>query len=88
MMITPVSQCYGLPVLRREYIELTRPDIREHSILCIRALLQGNPENQAVVRELEAKEVVPSEVLDKHGYEPFIDEKGRVRLKRMEGDKA
>ena len=28
--------------------------------------------------------MVPSEVLDKHGYEPFIDEKGRVRLKRLD----
>jgi len=39
------------------------------------------------VEELNATEVVPSEVLDKHGYEPFIDEKGRVRLKRTDSEK-
>lgn len=59
-------------------------DIREHSILCIRALLQDNMENQMIVEELNARETVPSEVLDKSGYEPYIDEKGRVRLKRTE----
>lgn len=57
-------------------------DIREHAILCIRSLLQGNPANQKIVEELNARETVPSEVLDKHGYEPYIDEKGRVKLKR------
>lgn len=62
-------------------------DIREYAILCIRALLHGNKENQAIVEELNAKEVLPSEVLDKHGYEPFIDDKGRVKLKRMEEGK-
>jgi hypothetical protein len=39
------------------------------------------------VEELNATEAVPSEVLDKHGYEPFIDEKGRVRLKRTDSEK-
>lgn len=57
-------------------------DIREHAILCIRSLLQGNIENQKIVEELNAKDTVPSEVLDKHGYEPYIDEKGKVRLRR------
>lgn len=62
------------------WIEL---DIREHAILCIRSLLQGNPANQKIVEGLNARGTVPSEVLDKHGYEPVIDEKGRVRLQRV-----
>lgn len=66
----------------------TKTDIREHSILCIRALLHNNPENQKIVQELDAKQTVPTEVLDKNGYEPFIDEKGRVRLKRTDEGKA
>jgi palmitoyltransferase len=47
-------------------------------------LLQGNKENQKIVEELNATGVVPSEILDRHGYEPFIDEKGRVKLKRTD----
>jgi hypothetical protein len=59
-------------------------DIREHAILCIRALLEGNPENQKLVEELNARETVPSEVLDKFEYEPFLDENGKVRLRKVE----
>jgi palmitoyltransferase len=78
MTITPVRK------LLHSYSghSLTNIVIREHSILCLRALLQGNPENQKIVEELNTREVVPSEVLDKHGYEPFIDDKGRVKLKK------
>jgi palmitoyltransferase len=67
---------------------LTNTVIREHSILCLRSLLQGNPENQKIVEELNAKEVVPSEVLDKHGYEPFIDDNGRVKLRKTDEVRA
>jgi hypothetical protein len=45
-------------------------------------------ENQAIVKALDAKQTVPNEVLDKQGYEPYIDEKGRVRLKRTEKGQA
>ncbi|KAF2760283.1 hypothetical protein EJ05DRAFT_508837 [Pseudovirgaria hyperparasitica] len=64
------------------------PYIREHAIMCLRFLLENNPENQAIVKELEPKVVVPSEVLDDHGYESFMDMRGQVGLRRKFKPKA
>ena len=64
------------------------PYIREHAIMCLRFLMEGNKENQDVVRQLEARETVPSEVLDQGGYETFLDGRGRVGLRRKEPGKA
>ncbi|KAL7275318.1 hypothetical protein RUND412_001743 [Rhizina undulata] len=63
-------------------IDDDNPFIREHAILCIRNLLEGNRENQTIVRELDAVQAVPSEVLDKQGYEHFIDDNGKVQLRK------
>ncbi|KAI9847478.1 MAG: copper transport protein [Sclerophora amabilis] len=63
----------------------SNPYIREHAIMCLRFLLEGNEANMQVVRQLEPRQVVPSEVLDKRGYETFIDEKGKVGLRRKDG---
>ena len=65
--------------------DANNPYIREHAIMCLRFLLEGNRENQAIVEELEARRVVPDEVLDNRGYETFIDEGGKVGLRRKEG---
>ncbi|KAI9666002.1 MAG: copper transport protein [Bathelium mastoideum] len=62
------------------------PYIREHAIMCLRFLLDSNKENQDVVRALEARGIVPSEVLDKRGYETWMDERGRVGLRRKGGE--
>ncbi|KAI9835848.1 MAG: hypothetical protein M1819_001746 [Sarea resinae] len=62
--------------------DLHNPYIREHAIMCLRFLLEGNTENQQIVRELEPRMVVPSEVLDKRGYETFLDAGGKVGLRR------
>ena len=64
------------------------PYIREHAIMCLRFLLESNKENQDVVRALEARGVVPSEVLDKRGYETYMDDRGRVGLRRKGGDSS
>lgn len=70
-------------VLNQCKIDDDNPYIREHAILCVRALLHGNIENQKVVEELEkGGGEVPEEVLEKSGFEPFIDERGRVRLRK------
>ncbi|KAI9781731.1 MAG: copper transport protein [Geoglossum umbratile] len=61
------------------------PYIREHAIMCLRFLLEANADNQQIVRELKARQVVPSEVLDKRAYETFIDLSGRVGLRRKGG---
>lgn len=64
------------------------PYIREHAIMCLRFLLEGNRENQRVVEELEARKTVPDEVLDKRGYETFVGDGGKVCLRRREGGGA
>ena len=61
------------------------PYIREHAIMCLRFLLEGNRENQEIVRALEPRRAVPDEVLDKRGYETYIDDKGKVGLRAKEG---
>lgn len=58
------------------------PYIREHAIMCLRFLIEGNKENQDIIRTLEARRVVPSEVLDQRGYETFMDSRGQVGLRR------
>ena len=65
--------------------DANNPYIREHAIMCLRFLLEGSKENQAIVNELEPREGVPNEVLDKSGYETFIDEAGKVGLRRKDG---
>ncbi|KAK8177573.1 hypothetical protein IWX90DRAFT_421269 [Phyllosticta citrichinensis] len=60
------------------------PYIKEHAIMCLRFLLEGNKENQDVIRDLEPQGVVPNEVLDHHGYETFWDQHGQVSLRRKE----
>ncbi len=37
------------------------------------------------MRALEPRKGVPEEVLDKRGYETFIDEKGKVGLRAKDG---
>lgn len=61
------------------------PYIREHAIMCLRFLLEGNTENQAIVRQLEPRKGIPDEMLDKRGYEAYIDDKGKAGL-RPKGD--
>jgi hypothetical protein len=74
------------------------PFIREHAIMALRFALEGNLENQDVVRQLEKMEGmangnahgaadgeevrVPREVLDLNGYETFVDGRGQVQLKK------
>lgn len=64
------------------------PYIKEHAIMCLRFLLEGNKENQDLIRELEPKGAVPNEVLDQHGYETFWDQRGQVGLRRKDGGGA
>lgn len=70
------------------------PYIREHAIMCLRFLLEGNMENQEIVRGFAEADVqgtaekgpvtVPMEVLDSRGYETYMDGKGKVGLRRKE----
>lgn len=70
------------------------PYIREHAIMCLRFMLEGNIQNQEVVKDLQEQGkkyeenrqeglMVPDEVLDEHGYETFMDARGQVGLRQV-----
>jgi palmitoyltransferase len=65
------------------------PYIKEHAVMCLKFLLEGNKENQKLVEELEAREVVKDEggVLEKGGYEAVIDPVGKLAIRPKEKDK-
>jgi palmitoyltransferase len=63
------------------------PYIKEHAVMCLKFLLEGNRENQRVVEELEGREVVKGEgqeLLEKGGMEAVVDEKGKVVVRAKE----
>lgn len=64
------------------------PYIREHAIMCLRFLLEDNEKNIEIVRQLSPRTAVPDEVMDKRGYETYIDDKGKVGLRAKEGAPA
>ena len=57
------------------------PYIKEHAVMCLKFLLEGNKANQEIVEQLEAREVVSSTdgVLEKMGVEATV-EGGKVKL--------
>ncbi|KAL1960304.1 hypothetical protein VTO42DRAFT_8264 [Malbranchea cinnamomea] len=59
------------------------PYIKEHAVMCLKFLLEGNRENQKIVEELEAREVVKDQsgVLERSGYEAVIDEVGKLAIR-------
>jgi hypothetical protein len=58
------------------------PYIKEHAVMCLKFLLEGNRENQKLVEELEAREVIKDEsgILEKSGYEAVLDEVGKLAI--------
>ncbi|EXJ53939.1 hypothetical protein A1O7_09276 [Cladophialophora yegresii CBS 114405] len=71
------------------------PYIKEHAVMCLKFLLENNPENQALVSSLEAREVVPppdtgdamsiTEALDKLGMDVALMPDGRAKVVRRDG---
>ncbi|KAJ5899451.1 hypothetical protein N7495_004195 [Penicillium taxi] len=63
------------------------PYIKEHAVMCLKFLLEGNRENQRLVEELEAREVVKDDsgVLEKNGYEAMIDQTGKLAIRNKDG---
>ena len=63
--------------------------------MCLKFLLENNPENQALVSSLEAREVVPPpnaadamslrETMDKMGVDVHMGSDGRARIVRRDG---
>ncbi|KAK2855669.1 hypothetical protein FQN49_004954, partial [Arthroderma sp. PD_2] len=62
------------------------PYIKEHAVMCLKFLLEGNRENQKLVEQLEAREVVQddSRVLEKSGYEAVLGQTGKLSLRTKE----
>ncbi|KAJ5168676.1 uncharacterized protein N7482_004270 [Penicillium canariense] len=62
------------------------PYIKEHAVMCLKFLLEGNRENQRLVEELEAREVVKDDggVLERSGYEAMIDQAGKLAIRTKE----
>ena len=60
------------------------PYIKEHAVMCLKFLLEGNKENQAVVEELEAQGVANEREVRDMGVEASVDADGRVKVRRME----
>ncbi|KAK1146312.1 hypothetical protein N8T08_003099 [Aspergillus melleus] len=63
------------------------PYIKEHAVMCLKFLLEGNRENQRLVEELEAREVVKDDggLLEKSGFEAVIDKTGKLAIRPKEG---
>lgn len=51
--------------------------------MCLKFLLEGNRENQRVVEEFEAREVVrdDSGMLERSGFEAVIDKAGKLAIR-------
>ncbi|GAB1215240.1 hypothetical protein ATERTT37_004426 [Aspergillus terreus] len=62
------------------------PYIKEHAVMCLKFLLEGNQENQKLVEDLEAREVVKDDggLLEKSGFEAVIDKTGKLAIRPKE----
>ena len=81
-----VRDCDGLVLLLNNCnLDVNEPFIRERCILCLKYLLENNPENQSFIANLETKGIeIDKEkeaVLEKCGYEVEIVD-GKVQLKK------
>lgn len=65
------------------------PYIKEHAIMCLKFLLEGNKENQKVVGELEARKVVKEGeggILEMSGVEAVIGRTGKLAIRPRQGN--
>jgi hypothetical protein len=58
--------------------------LREWGVIAIRNALEDNPENQAMVSELDAQNPVQSAALEGSGIKVNLDSKGKVSLSRID----
>ncbi|KAL4943645.1 hypothetical protein BDV06DRAFT_210853 [Aspergillus oleicola] len=59
------------------------PYIKEHAVMCLKFLLEGNRENQKLIEDLEAREVRDDSggMLEQRGLEAVIDKTGKLALR-------
>jgi hypothetical protein len=75
-----------LLVLAQCKIDPANPFIREHAILCIRHLLENNPESQNLVRSLEARTEVSADEMREWGLGLEVSQDGLLRKKAGAAD--
>ncbi|ODQ53900.1 hypothetical protein SAICODRAFT_34512 [Saitoella complicata NRRL Y-17804] len=76
-----VRRLHGIElVLSQCNVDDDNPYLREHAVLCVRNLLEENTDNQALVAEMEAIKVMPSEALEGTGITPVVGTDGKVKL--------
>ena len=82
---TQIRQHGGVEtVLNCTQHDSNNPYIKEHAIMCLKFLLEGNKENQGIVRELEARTIVETEEIERMermGMNVGL-ENGRVKVTR------
>ncbi|KAL4978635.1 hypothetical protein BDW66DRAFT_164393 [Aspergillus desertorum] len=65
------------------------PYIKEHAVMCLKFLLEGNRENQKLIEELEAREVRDDHgMLEQRGLEAIIDKTGKLALRPRDGQSS
>lgn len=80
-----IRELHGLEiVLSNCVIDDNDPFIKEKSIVCIKFLLEGNPDNQKIVAQLEAKGAVKDKDLEEAGYEVKVSKEGEIKLTSKE----
>ena len=50
--------------------------------MCLRFLLESSPDNQTLLEMLDTKKILPEEILRSQAYVTFIDDDGKVGLRR------
>ncbi|KAM9886264.1 hypothetical protein OXX79_014309 [Metschnikowia pulcherrima] len=79
-----MRELHGLElILSNCVIDEDNPYIKEHSVLCLRFVLQENQRNQEFVASLEAKQVVNADALSEAGYEVSIKD-GKVKVRNSD----
>ncbi|EGF83378.1 hypothetical protein BATDEDRAFT_84926 [Batrachochytrium dendrobatidis JAM81] len=69
-----IRMCDGIPlVLSNCVIDDLNPYLREYALFAVRNLTKNNRENQMLIASLEARKVVPNEILTEMGVEAAID---------------
>ncbi|KAJ5136591.1 hypothetical protein N7448_005145 [Penicillium atrosanguineum] len=73
-------------ILRCTNFDAHNPYIKEHAVMCLKFLLEGNKINQDLIEELQPKEVARDEsgILEKSGYEAMIDQAGKLAIRPKE----
>ncbi|QBM86058.1 ataxin-10 [Metschnikowia aff. pulcherrima] len=79
-----MRELHGLElILSNCVIDEDNPYIKEHSVLCLRFVLQENQRNQEFIALLEAKQVVNADALSEAGYEVSIKD-GKVKVRNSD----